>query len=538
MQVEQAARVTSRRDAIGWTIAAILMAAYVAIFAWFSAFSLQDYPNHLARAVAMADLVFHGGERFGELFQYHFSAIPYVLGDLALTAAVELLGVQGATALWIALVMLSLPLALLLYLRGTTVAAQGQILILILSLYLSTDGFLFMGFLSFRLSIALTLVGLALVQSLRREWSTALFALYWAVVVLGYLIHLSTIVFLAAAIGSTAVLRLWLRSTNVRNEVYFLIPIAVAAVWQFGVANHYHAANDLAAGAYEWGTWSGKLWRLRWDFSRYYGTRLDGRVDKLLLLAFVACLLWPVRQGLTRAAFMKPAVLEMLLLTAAFLGMYIVLPSTYGDASYLDLRPLALVPVFLAMASLYLPDQKSPAYQSAAPAGLALAALLVSGNLTYLAWHLIKDNAWMARYRAVIAAVPKGASVLPLYPGTDELKPFMHAASFVVIDRGAVIPYLFSGNRGNPQTCFRYNHMPYAPPESWYYVKAPPATDVDWRAVACSYDFLLVMKPFELRRMRIPTTLVVENPSAALLAVTKRGCTNTAAQGPSGLRGL
>jgi len=505
----------------------MLASVYAAVFASMSAFSLQDYPNHLARAVAMADLMFHGGLRFGALFQYHFAAVPYVLGDLLLTGAVELFGARAATALWIALVMLSLPLALFLYLRGSRISAHGQVLLLLLSLYLSTDGFLFMGFLTFRLAIAFTLVGLALVQRLRREWSPAVFAAYFATVILGYLTHLSTVVFLTAAIGTTAGLGLWWRSSNIRKEAYFLIPIVIVALWQYGVVNHDHSASDVPASAYDWGTWSWKVWRLQWDFLRYYGTRLDGRIDKLLFLAFALCALWPARGRLTRAAFMRPAVLEMLFLASAFFAMYIVLPSSYGDASYLDLRPLALVPIFLIIACLNLTDEKARTFDTGARPVIVLAVLLAVGNLTYLTLHFVKDNAWMARYREVIAAVPAGASVLPLYPGTDNLKPFMHAASFAVIDRGAVIPYLFSGNRGNPQTYFRYNHLPYAPPESWYYASALPATAVNWGAVACSYDFLLVMKPFELRRIPIATTPVIENTSASLLAVTKPGCANT-----------
>jgi hypothetical protein len=527
VSVNETAVRPSRSGAVGWTVVVFLTVAYAAIFAWLAGFSLQDYPNHLARAVVMSDLLFHGSERFGDLYQYHFMAVSYLLGDLLLTAAVELFGVRGATTIWIALVILSLPLALLFYLRGTRIAAPGRILILILSLYLSTDGFLFMGFLTFRVAIAITVVGLALVQGLRREWSARLYAVFCAVVVVGYLVHLSTLVFLMAAIAASASLRLWLRSTSVRKEAFFLIPVGVVALWQFGVGDHAHAANDLAQSAYDWGTWSGKLWRLQWEFLRYYDASIDRHIDKSLALAFAVCVLLPVCRQPPRAAFTKPAVLEMLILAAAFLGMYIALPSTLGGASYLDLRPLALVPIFLIMAFWCLPNEESRAYKSGVPLAIALAVLIASVNLAYLTVHFAKDNAWMARYRAIIAAVPKGARVLPMYPGTDQLKQFMHAASFAVIDRSAVIPYLFSGNRGNPQTYFRYTRMPYAPPESWYYMPRPPSTDVNWGAVACSYDFLLVMKPFELSRIHILTTPVAENASAALLAVTKHGCVST-----------
>jgi len=160
---------------------------------------------------------------------------------------------------------------------------------------------------------------------------------------------------------------------------------------------------------------------------------------------------------------------------------------------------------------------------------LPLAVLLAVGNLAHLTFHFAKDNVWMSRYRAVIAAVTPGASVLPIFPGTDELRQFRHAASFAVIDRGAVIPYLFSGNAGDPQTYFRYTHFPYAPPADWSYHTLPSAPEVDWRTIACTYEFLLVTKPFEFDRIRLSTTIVAENESAALLTTAKQGCVESGA---------
>jgi hypothetical protein len=509
---------------IGWTVAGVIAAAYAVIFGLLSAFSLQDYPNHLARAVAISDLIFDGGARFGALFQFHYAAVSYVLGDLTLAWAVHLFGPELSTILWIALVILSLPLALLFYLRGSTVAPEGRMLVFLLSLYLSTDAFLFMGFLTFRLGVTVTLVSFALVQSLRRSWSTALFAAYCVTLVLGYLTHLSVIVFLVAAIGVSAVLNLWSGRTTKRTEILLSMPLLVVLAWHFAAAIHYRVPTDLPAGGFDWGTWSGKIWRLHWDFMRYYGTRFDRRVDETLALMGALCVLWPLRTQLRIRNFSKPAVLEMLALAATFAGIYILLPSSYGDGSYMDLRPLVFVPLFLMIASAYLPEGDSPPYRSGVTVAVALAALLASANLVYLTWHLVEDNVWIKRYRAVVAAVPRGARVLPLYPGTDEVKPFMHAASFVVIDRGGVIPYLFTGNRGNPQTYFRYIRLPYAPPENWYYEPAPPATDVDWKAVACTYDFLLPMKPFPLTGIPIPSVKVIENGSAALLAIRNGGC--------------
>jgi len=514
----------------GWTLAALLMAAYAVILGRFGGFSLQDYPNHLARGVVMSDLMFHGGARFGAVFHYHFAAVAYILGDIVLASAVDLFGPQGATTLWIALTVLSLPLALMFYLRGTALPAHSRVLLVVLSLYLSTDGFLYMGFMTFRLAVALTLVGIALAQLFRRRPTPRALVAYCGVIVLGYLVHLSSLLFLATAVAMSGIVRLAAHETKLRTEAAQLTPIVAVAGWHLAVAVHAGTSGDLPLSALNWGTWSGKLHGLRWDFLRYYDRPFDGRLDNILVLGLIFCVLWPVKGHLHRRAFMQPAVLELFAVAVAFLVMYVVLPSAYGDASYIDLRPLAMFPIFLMLACLQLAAEDAPADGKATTTALAFAVLLTVGNLAYLTGHMARDGRWMAQYRAIVAGIPPGTSVLPLYPGTNALRPYMHAGAFAVIDRGAVIPYLFSGNRGNPQTYFRYIALPYAPPEAWYYT-VPPAVSVNWGAIRCSYDYLLAMKPFDLSRLPIATHLIRENERALLLSVTKEDCTKRASSG-------
>ena len=513
----------------GWSLVALMMAAYAVTFGWFAGSSLQDYPNHLARGVVMSDLMFHGGARFGALFNYHFAPVAYILGDLVLATAVDLLGAHGATAFWIALTVLSLPLALIFYLRSTTLPTRSRILLVVLSLYLSTDGFLYMGFMTFRLAVALTLVGIALAQTFRRRPSPGVFAAYCGMAALGYLVHLSSLLFLAVAVATSGLVRLAARETKLRTEVALLAPIVAVAAWHFAAAVHPGTSGDLPSSTFNWGTWSGRLHGLRWDFLRYYDRPFDGRLDNVLVLGLVCCMVWPVLGHLRRRTLTQPAVLELFAIAAAFLALYVVLPSAYGDASYLDLRPLALVPLFLMLACLQLAAADAPDPETGTSAALGLAMVLAATNLAYLTGHMAQDRRWMAQYRAVVAAIPRGASVLPLYPGASGLRPYMHAGAFAVIDRGAVIPYLFSGNRGNPQTYFRYNALPYAPPEAWYYTA--PAVNVDWHAIGCSYDYLLATKPFEMRRLPIAVRLIRENDRAALLATAGPDCPNRISRG-------
>lgn len=94
---------------IGWIAAALIGAAYVACIVRLTSYPMQDYANHLARADVMADILFHHGARFGQVFQVHLTPVPYVLPDLILMCAVEVFGVAAGAGVFTGLVLLSLP---------------------------------------------------------------------------------------------------------------------------------------------------------------------------------------------------------------------------------------------------------------------------------------------------------------------------------------------------------------------------------------------------------------------------------------------
>jgi hypothetical protein len=162
---------------------------------------------------------------------------------------------------------------------------------------------------------------------------------------------------------------------------------------------------------------------------------------------------------------------------------------------------------------------------------MAVPTLLAAGiavlNLVYLNLHLRELDGWLARYRDVVSAIPPGTYVLPIYTNERErpIKSTLHAAAFSTIDRGAIIPYLFSGDQGEPMRYFRYKHRPYSPEETWYVEPAPEG--VDWHQVACTYGFLLVMKPYDPGRLSIETRPIAGNDAAALLAIAPGACAAT-----------
>lgn len=494
----------SLRTARSVLLLAVLM--YVGIIAWFTPLVIQDYPNHLARALVMEDLIFHHGAQFGSTYQYHFLFTPYVLGDLILAALTAVLGISVAGSVWVILTFLSLPLGLLAYLRAREVSPDVTVLMLFISLYLSTDTFFIMGFTEFRLSVAVVFVALALMELVRKRWSWAYYGAFVVVVITSYLTHLAATVFIGAAIGASAAWRLMLRETRASLESLLLAPVVVMIAWHELVAVNYRLPTDLMNQFFIWGTPRTKYLNLDWDLLRF------NTYQELVVLALLVALLalaWRDR------VFRKERrVLESWAYAGVFLVLYIALPFAQSEASYIDVRTLALVPVFLILGMLNLPRRAT----RTGSAAFYFAIALVAANLALLTFHFHKDSLWLARYRAIVAQVPKRADVLPIFTGIRVRSLYMdlHAGSFAVLDRHAEIPYLFSGDVGSPMKYFRYAHHPYAPTEFWY--KEGKDHSVDWQRIRNTYQYALIMKPFDPARIPLQGQIVAQNETVELLA--------------------
>jgi hypothetical protein len=537
----------------GWTVAAIAWLAYAAYFAQLTSFPFQDYSNHITRAAILADLLFHRGQQYGYAFEFHFALAPYLMHDVLLTAFVAMFGVAGGAAVFTTLVFISLPCAFLFYMRVNAIAPHARLFVVIVSLYLATDWFFLMGFMAFRLALAGIVVSMALLDSLRRHWSRQVFYAYVAVLVCGYLTHLTALVFFAPVLAVSGALRLYWRRSTLSREAVVWSPVLALLLIHFAFIAVTHDSSHPSAYLYYWSTVHDKIRRLNWEFERF-----DGRPSPLMMYSLIVGVVWAIRAHLHWRAFLRPEVLEPLAVAAAFMVLYVILPSAYADSTFVDVRALCMVALFLLLAALYLPPRAELGRDFETPAVLGIALLLAIVNFAYLVLHLAKNDAWASRYREVVAAVPPAARVLPIYTAASQMdiEPFRHVGSFVTLDRRAVIPYLFSGDRGDLMKYFTFRARPYLPDESWYksreyWDSATEATyeiqgrrytwrflyahadhqwkmeqlvPVDWNRVACEYDFLLPIMPYREDFIEIPTKPVAYNETAALLAVDKRAC--------------
>jgi len=495
---------------------ALVVLAYLGVFLWFSPLLAQDYPNHLARAQILADLLFQHGAEFGQSFRFHLLWIPYVSGDLVLATLVQLAGIKAAAAIWAILVFVSLPAAVCAYLRARGTSGEITLLMLFISLYLSTDTFFVMGFFEFKLSIALTLVALAMVESLRQQWSGARFGIFAALIVLTYLTHLAAIAFIAMAIGASALWRVVLGKARIDREIFLLVPIFCVLAWHFAAAVGYRQQDDIVAQGTEWSTIASKITRSSWDFVRY-----DRKRDSIILATLLAFVMFYVggRRLWGKEGIVTPQVLEPLGYAVLFVGLYSVLPFATAEASFIDVRALTLTPFFVILGLLNLPPSTAPSASRLRAPALCLAVAVACINLGYLVFYFHRESVWLTQYRAIVADIPAKSVVLPVFTQkkAGNVLEHLHAASFAVIDREVLTPYLFSGDNGSPMKYFRYVYRPYAPHELWY----PSRWDgqVAWSQVARQYQYLLISKPFAASRIPIRTRTVAENDAAALLAV-------------------
>lgn len=554
---------------VGWPAVALLGAGYLVLIARLTSFPFEDFPAHLARAQVLGDLLFHHGAQWGGIFAFHFQPVPYLLHDLILTTLVAALGTAAGGVAFNALVVLSLPCALLYYMHVNRLSSQARPLVILVSLYLATDWFFLVGFAAFRLAIALLIVCIALADALRERWSPRLYGVYLAVLLVGYLEHLTVPTFLAATLTVSACVRLVFGRTSARQELRLWLPvIALLAVYFGALAGPHHAASP-DYYSFEWGTLKSKITGLQDELFRY-----GGRTNRPLTALLAFSLLWPVRRALFSRRLSAPAVLEQIALAVTFLGVYLVLPATYSGAAYVDVRALPMIVLFVLFAVLHLDaaareDTRQTGSEFAGAPALAAAVVLAAVNLGYVGWHLEKDNAWMERFRAVVAQVPRGATVLPVftYPRTSAV-PLMHAFAFVLLDRQGLSPYLFAGNLGDPMSYFTFVKHPYAPVEQWYRFEEiwdrgqtftfrtpggqsyswrfrydPDQHDwrpavlapVSWGVVACTYPYIIATQPYDPAHIGVPTRIVTANSSAALLAVDRSACRpqNGAASSPT-----
>jgi hypothetical protein len=492
---------SDRRAAPGLAAIVFIVGLLYAVTLWsFDGLPYQDVPNHLARAVAIADLLFHGGRAYGGTFTFEWQFVPYVLGDAFHAATVELLSPSVAARAWVVLSVMALPAATWLLVREWGADPAARALAAACALFLSADWFLRLGFLNFKYALALTLLAVVAWERLVGRPSVPSALAYGALVLAGYLTHLSALVFVVVIVGTLSLLRVIRDAKAVPRYAAAGLPLIALLGWHV----LFRGSAELGESAYP---------ALATKLLRVGGVLAPTRdpLDIGIAIAFIATIAIPLAAGLRRLRTWPDRAHEALAVAVAFGGIYLVLPETKGLVWGVDIRALPLAWLFVCCTVASILPRPALVRATCAVGVIALA------QLASLAAALAADDALMRQYREVAARVPSGATVLPVAtrPRRGVVSPTAHAASFATIDARAVLPYTFTGDTGAPMPYFNFR-APLPPfPWQWWYLNFDPPHPA--ARLFTGYQYLLVQQPVDWRR--IPKVYdVVGGNSAVVLA--------------------
>ena len=487
-----------RLDRVG--LAWLLVAGYAGLLWAFDALPYQDVPNHLARAVVIADLLFDGGTRFGEVFAFEWRFVPYILGDAWHAVTVQWLSPEAAARVWVIVAFASFPAATALLLRTWDAPRPVLIAGVVAAAFLGADWFLRLGFLNFRYGLALALLGVVAWERLLAKPGVARAVLYAAVVVGAYLTHLTALIFTIGIVGVLSLLRLVRDREGLVRYALAGAPPLLLLGW------HLVFQPGLEAGA----SWHPDLVsKLLQTVGGLAPTR--ERLELLCAAAFVGLVTVPLLASRFRG--WPPRAWETFAVGLAFGILYLWLPEKRGEIWGVNIRALPMAWLFAALTAAWVVAYRG-AWEHAFRIGLFGVALV---HLAVLGATLREDNATMRAYREVALRVPAGATVLPVVtaPKRGLVSPTAHAASFATVHRGAIVPYTFTGNLGAPMPYFTFRERPPAFPWQWWYLhdRLPRR----WVNMLSGYDYLLIQTPVDWRRL--PRRVeVVEGNAAVVLA--------------------
>jgi hypothetical protein len=481
----------------------VVVAFYLALACLLSNAPLQDMPNHLTRGHIIADLWFNHGLRYGQLFTFKPMMTPYLFGDLLVAGLEESVGTAWTSRLWIAACIVLLPLGAWFALRAQQVSHLGAITGAILALYLSTNWFFVMGFMNYQLATGCAFFAYGWFLRARRSGRTGDFVRYVVLLAVGYALHLSALIFVGALVGVSLALALCRREISPWRAAGFLLPACLLLAVHLALGGGGGFENDPA----KWGTFGMKLLRLASPIIRFDRTR-----DLLLFGFFLLAMFVPIAMQI-RLRF--AALVDPLVLTGVFLGLYFIMPRDIHGLYDIDDRALPYAFVFL-MFSAVLASESSGGWGRAL---CACAVLLAGVNLAYLMLEMLPQDAAMGRYKQLASGIPAGSHVLPINTRhiIGRYQPFLHAGSYATMESGAVTPYLFAGNSTPAEPYFLYVDLPYDPANQWY-------TDgrddqADWTRIRADYSYLLVTKPWDPAKIPLHFRVVKSNDVAALLDI-------------------
>lgn len=178
------------------------------------------------------------------------------------------------------------------------------------------------------------------------------------------------------------------------------------------------------------------------------------------ILIVLAALVPALLLGLGRSRIIHPDVTWPLV---TLFVLFLLLPDMLMSSNGADWRILLPGALVLVGGAAPLPGRRGAVVAGA----LAICVNLAAAANAWVAWR--EGDGLTADARTALAALPRGAWLIPYYPEEAHLAKFLpsiyHMALYAVIDRGALVPTLFA-RAGHQPVAIRAGHEP---AERWFH---------------------------------------------------------------------
>ena len=411
---------------------------------------LLDYPNHLARAYALA-----WGQQdafLSRMYAPHWAIIPNLAVDLVLPPLLWIMPVHIAGRILLAATLLLPVIGTVLY---SNVLFGRRSYWSVAVCLVACNGLFLLGFINFQLGIGLALVCAAAWMARREAHPAATVSIGAICAVLLFFSHLMGLLFFLILLGSYEIERAWISYRQgdsliavVARRAAWLLPVVAPPMALYVVS----AFADVRSGIV-WETGHDKLIRAAMSLVNY-NLPLD-IVSASLLAAF---LLTCAGLRLIRVPLRSAVAL------GAVGGLFAVAPLGFKGTGYIDAR-FAVMFGFLVFASVRpvrLPDR------AALLVAVAVVALFgVRTSQVAVVWYA--HNRDLAELRDAMSVVEPGSRVLLAMVDADEVGPgqdtFLrrqylsdgtrldaHTAALLLIERHAFWTFLFAEPTQQPIT--------------------------------------------------------------------------------------
>jgi hypothetical protein len=468
----------------------IVAVTYTGLFLSLSSDPFTDAPNHLARAAIMKSLWLDAHSPFKGLFSARHFFMPYMLPDLITILVIRILGFDLACPVWSTITMLVLVLSVWFYARQILTTPWAVAAAMLCSWYFATNYLFILGFFSFQWGVAAAFVALGALEAWRRGKTAGGVALYFIACLFCYGSHLAAFAILGAILAGVGVVRVLRKEQSRVRLAWELLPFAVLTAYHvLQVPRH----PESLGGKLTHNTVADKFGH----FVEAMFVRENYVVERSVLVLFWVIVLAGIWMGARKGGIGQHWQLAAICGLATLI--YFVLPFGLGGIFYIDERALPFFFIPMTILSLRLFEESEPGDRRIAVLTIAC-AMLAALNLGSLLLFLPRQNHEVALYREALRTIPARKTVLPIHTRKRDgnTYPLRHAGSFYAAERDGYVPYFFSQeNASGPAGYFTDLAPIYRPPQSWYTGKGEP----DWGKVAREYDFAVITKPWNARRI-------------------------------------